>query len=489
MRLISMGFQVYLTRRAGAAEIGLFELMMSAFGLAAAVAVSGVRLSTIRLLILQPGRGRGVMRLCLGYSLTLGLGAAGGMILLAPTVAGRFLDAPELTGALRLLALTLPCLALSSCLGGWFSAMRQAGRTALIQGAEFLVQMVLSLGALTLLPAGEAAGVCMALAVGTLGADVCSAALAGGLFARESGLRGGERGRGLLPQLLSIAVPDAVGSWIRSGLVSAKHLLIPKGLRRCGQSAQSALAAYGTVQGMVLPVLGFPTVLLGTVSGLLVPEVAECRKRGDRGKLRSMTLRVVHFTLVLGCFAAAVLAVYGGEVGRVLYRSREAEELLRLLAPLAPLMYLDTAVDGVLKGLGLQTASMRINILDAGVSLLLVWQLIPRVGLGGYLFTLYVSESMNLALSWRQLRRETGLRIPLYRSVLAPALAAMLAVLLPALWLGEGGLWPLLPAAGGYYLLLRVLGSVTRRDVRWLWGVLRGKPGERHGFFPKKVVK
>ena len=96
---------------------------------------------------------------------------------------------------------------------------------------------------------------------------------------------------------------------------------------------------------------------------------------------------------------------------------------------------------------------------------------------------------MNLVLSWRQLRRETGLRIPLYRSVLAPALAAMLAVLLPALWLGEGGLWLLLPAAGGYYLLLRVLGSVTRRDVRWLWGVLRGKPGERHGFFPKKVVK
>ena len=78
MRLISMGFQVYLTRRAGAAGIGLFELMMSAFGLAAAVAVSGVRLSTIRLLILQPGRGRGVMRLCLGYSLTLGLGRRGG---------------------------------------------------------------------------------------------------------------------------------------------------------------------------------------------------------------------------------------------------------------------------------------------------------------------------------------------------------------------------------------------------------------------------
>ena len=33
MRLLAMSFQVYLTRRIGAAGIGLFELLMSVYGL------------------------------------------------------------------------------------------------------------------------------------------------------------------------------------------------------------------------------------------------------------------------------------------------------------------------------------------------------------------------------------------------------------------------------------------------------------------------
>ena len=112
--------------------------------------------------------------------------------------------------------------------------------------------------------------------------------------------------------------------------------------------------------------------------------------------------RVLHLTLLFAWFSAALLLVYGGELGQRLYRSAEVRQYIRLLAPLVPLMYLDTAVDGMLKGLGLQNASMRINILDALISLLLVWQLIPRVGIAGYLFTIYLSEILNFILSFLQ---------------------------------------------------------------------------------------
>ena len=482
MRFLGMSFQIYLTQRIGTQGIGLFELLMSVHGLAVSLAISGVRLSTTRLVLEVSARGQcsrsGIMKLCLRYSLLLGFGAGTLLFSVSDPVAALWLDEPQLAPCLRILAYGLPCLAVSSCLNGYFSALRQAGRMAVVQVLEFSFHMALTFGALALLKPTEPAEACLLLVCCSCLSDVLSAALSA-LFYYGSRPARSKTPWNITGELLQIAVPDAVGSWVRSGLVSAKHLLIPKGLRKCGASAASALSTYGIIQGMVMPVLAFPAAFLGTVSGLLVPEIAESHALGQKRKLFSIMQRVLHFTLLFSFFTAALLLVYGGDLSRLLYRSKDAERYIRLLAPLIPLMYLDTTVDGMLKGMGLQTASMRINILDAAISLLLVWQLIPRVGVSGYLFTIYVSETLNFILSFQQLNRHAGLWLPFYRSVLAPLMAAMTSLFLPRLlWYGFCEAQPfsaVLLSALLYYVLLRLLGSVTKRDLQWFLGIFRQK--------------
>ena len=478
MRLLAMSFQVYLTQRIGPEGIGLFELLMSVYGLAVSLAVSGVRLSTTRLVLEVTRRnGNSTVRLCLTYALLLGTGAGALLYACSRPAAALWLDAPELTRCLRVLAFSLPCLAVSSCMGGLFSARRQAGRMALIQILEFALHTALTLAGLAVLRPSRPAEACLLLVCSSCLSDLFSAGLSLLLSRRE------RSGRGLplelTGDLLRIALPDAAGSWVRSGLVSAKHVLIPKGLRKFGAGSAQALSSYGMIQGMALPVLGFPAAILGTVSGLLVPEIAESHAKGQQRRLAAIMERVLHLTLLFSLFTGGILLVYGGDVGRLLYRSDEVERYIRLLAPLVPLMYLDTAVDGMLKGMGLQKASMGINIIDAAVSLLLVWQLIPRVGLRGYLLTFYVSETLNFALSFRQLNRSAGLRLPFYRSVLAPLMAAMCAVFLPRLLLPAFCAAQPVAAMGCslplYWLLLRLLGGVTRQDLRWFWGIFRQK--------------
>ena len=52
--------------------------------------------------------------------------------------------------------------------------------------------------------------------------------------------------------------------------------------------------------------------------------------------------------------------------------------------------------------MGEQVYCMKINILDAGISLLLVVLLTPLFGTGGYILSLYVCEILNLACSaWK----------------------------------------------------------------------------------------
>ena len=99
---------------------------------------------------------------------------------------------------------------------------------------------------------------CGALTLGMLASEVFSFLAL--LLLMLSGLpRGAGRCRTpMLPQLLRITVPLSLSSYARSALSTTQHLLVPRGLRLHGGGVEAALAAYGVIQGMSLPVLLFP---------------------------------------------------------------------------------------------------------------------------------------------------------------------------------------------------------------------------------------
>ena len=482
MRTIGMSFGVYLSNAIGPEGIGLFELIMSVYTLGVSLAASGVRLSTTRLVVEARSRGshsdRQVMALCIRYALTLGLVA--GLILFsgAALIARAMLRVSEAAGALRILAFGLPFLAVSSSLGGYFTARRKAARFAATQLLEQLLRIGVTLAALRLvLPLGVAYAP-MALVVGSCTAEVLSTGIAYGLFRVElRGQSGRKAASPLLKRLLAIAVPDAVGSWVRSALVTAKNLLIPRGLEKTGASAQSALALYGTLQGMVLPVLTFPSAFLSALAGLLVPEVAESAALGHRTHIRYILGRVIHVTMVFSVAVAGALFIFAQPLGEAIYPGKGTGLFIRLLAPVVPVMYLDMMVDSALKGLGHQLSSMRYNIVDAAMSLSLVWLLIPRLGIWGYCLTFYASELLNFYLSMGKLMKETGTGLGFARSFVGPAAAMGVAGMMARPFLPQlSGHGPLIAAILGclaiYAAMLALLGCVRQEDIRWLRSVV-----------------
>lgn len=110
-------------------------------------------------------------------------------------------------------------------------------------------------------------------------------------------------------------------------------------------------------------------------------------------------------TFLLSLLSAAVFFVFARPLGMLLYGSAEAGRFLRLLAPMVPFLYTDIITDGCLKGLGQMMASMAFNIAEAALGLFLVWALLPRWALAGYIVTLYVCEIFNFALSLLRLQK------------------------------------------------------------------------------------
>lgn len=473
-RGVGLLFQSLVSRSLGAAGLGEFQLLLSIHGLAATLAVSGVRFAVTRLAAEALGRGkqtelRSVLLPGFGYALFFSLLALGLVWPLAPFLARTWAGGEEGALPLRLLALGLPFLALSAVMGGFFTAAGKVGRAALLQ---LLEQLALVAFTLLLLPeaAGPGAGE-LALSFASAAASCLGFLVTLPVFlALLRGFGKQKRRAGGLRRLLEIALPLALSSYARTALGTLRHVLIPGGLRRAGASAEEALAVYGTVHGMVFPVLLFPSALLTSLAELLVPELTELQVRGRTRELEAGTARILGlcYRFAVGC--AALLGCFGTELGALLYDSAQAGQFIRLLSPLVVVMYMDTVTDGMLKGLGQQLHSMAINVADAALSLALVVWLLPLWAVRGYLFILFFSECFNFALSLRRLGKLVRLRAGAAELLLPPLLAlgaASASRLLGRLLPGMAGLFLALAAAGCCYAALLWLAEEGRARPAW----------------------
>ena len=449
MRTVGVSFNVSLSSRAGGEVMGIHSLIIGVYGLAMTLGCGGIGLGTTRMVAdvlghfqsREDGDGavaplgddcrravRQVLTRCLLYSAACGAGAGALLFCGAPFVGAVWLGDSRTVLSLRVLALTLPAIAVCACLNGYFTAVRRVLKSAAVSiGAQFL-RIGFCAYLLTLwLPAGVEM-TCLALVLGGALAEVCGLILT--LFAyawdrhkylsavtkakcSDSALCGSRK-------LLGITVPVTLSACLRSGLLTLQHSLIPRGLKRSGASWEAALSSYGVLHGMVLPVVLFPSAFISSFSGLLVPEVAESRARGDGERIARLADKIITPALIFSIGVAGIMSCFGYELGEAIYSSREAGLYIRVLAPLIPIMYVDSSVDGFLKGLGEQVYSMNVNILDAAVSVLLVWLLLPRMGLWGYVVAIYVTETLNTTLSLCRMLRLSRMPVRLMGQVFGP---------------------------------------------------------------------
>ena len=412
MSAVGMLFRAWLAGRLGPVGLGLWQLTLSVSGLAATFAISGIRFASTRLVAEELGREgagdvRAAMRRCLAYGSVVGMAALLILLLLAEPVGVLAIEDARTVPSLRLAALSLPCIALSSSLSGYFTACGRIWRPTLIHLLEQLVGAGLVWLSLRFVPSGDLARSAAAVTLGHTAADFFSLLLmllAYRLDSRRYFGRGGG-GEALTARMLHIALPLALSAYARSAMSTLRHLLVPRGLRAAGFSADGALAGYGVVQGMALPLLFFPACLLGAIAELIVPGLTEAQVRNETEAIRRTVRKLKKESLLYSFAVGLFLFLCAEPLSFVVYKSSQAGRYIRILAPLVPIAYTDMAVDGCLKGLGQQLWSMGINVLDALLGLLLVWQLLPRYALAGYIALVYLTEGFNFVCSALRLRR------------------------------------------------------------------------------------
>lgn len=434
IRTIGVGANVYISSRIGAAGMGLLTLIMSVYSFAVTFAVSGVALAATRMTAEAVGAGmdsavRDSMRSCLTYSLAFGATAALLLLSLAEPIGTYLLGDARCVRSIRIFALGMPFVSMSSAVHGYLTALGRAGRSAAVQIGEQVVKVFATVLLLEALSERGVEYACIAVIAGGSIAEILSFATAFTLYAYDvkKSFPKQKKAQSHHPwkKLFSIALPVAFSSYLRSGLVTLEHMLIPRGLKSYGASSEHSLEVYGVLQGMVLPIVLFPTAFLSSFNMLLVPELAIAASRGEKRRIVSIGERFLRYTLLFSIGVCSVMICFSDELGQVIYNSHDASNFIKTVAPLIPVMYLDSAVDSVLKGLDEQLYNMRVNIIDAASSVLMVYLLCPRIGIMGYIVTIFASELFNLSCSFVRLTNVTEIKPHICSWIVKPTACAL----------------------------------------------------------------
>ncbi len=482
MRTVGMSFQVWLSGKIGAAGIGLFQLISSVQFLAITFASSGIRFTVTRLVSEQLGlHSEGnisrCVRMCIFYTLSFSIAASCILWLLADTIGGKWIADTRTILSLHILSIGLPFIGISSVFGGYFTAVQRVIKSSGVQIIEQLFKILAIVVCLSKVPDQNVEYACAAVVAGTLAGDILSTVLISVVYVFDlRRYRHSPRKHSpIMRRMFQLAVPLALSSYARSFLSTLQHLLVPANLRRSGASSEASLASYGTIHGMVYPVLTFPFCFFASLSEMLIPELTESQVSGRDDRSDSLVNRMLKLCLLFSIFVAAVLFSFSESLGIVLYSSSEVGGLIKLLSPLVIIMYMDSVTDGMLKGLGQQLHSMKYNILDALLSIAMIYLLLPRYAVRAYIFILFFSDCFNFTLSIRRLSLVSHIRIQIY-DILIPVICGIGGVNFAKLFLRLIG-FPLSPSASSivihvllssvvYLMLLYITRIISRRELK-----------------------
>ena len=435
LRSVGMFFRIWLSNAIGAEGMGLYTLILSVYMLASTFATSGISTAVTRLIAeeLTCGTARSVKRIfarSVILTLTVALLSTAAVFFLSDTIAALWIKDMRAALSLKILSLSLPFMGVSSCIRGYFIACRRV----VVQSSAQIFEQLVRIGLImTIIGVFAPFGIGYACAAVLIGDTVAEAASCLFLYIgykahshKLGDVSGGRRSPpySVVARLTSISLPITAGRYLTTALRTVESLLVPKKLTAHGGSYSAALAEFGRLKGMALPILFFPGSFLSALSTLLVPEMSSAAVSGDIDLIRSASRRTICITCELSAIIAGIFLVFSGEIGVAVYGSEEVGVLIRCLAPLVPLMYLESVTDGILKGLGQEKALFRYNVADSAVRIVLIYAVVERFGMVGFLTVMVVSNALTASLCIGRLLERAEMGFDLINWAVRPLLSA-----------------------------------------------------------------
>ena len=434
INVIEMITNVYITNKIGTTILGSYSLIMNVFNFLVTISLFGIPLAITKIVSendeLKKNKAieassKIACKICAVISISVCIFT----ILNREMLVSFFLHNSTSSDVFIILALSLPFITLTSCFCGYFNALRKVTKPV---SYEILTHVVRSFTIIVLLEIAFPAY--KTFAIGLFLSEFISFIYSYRLYIKDikyySSFKDAISKKNIIKDIFRISAPLSFTSFVRSGLSTLKHTLIPLRLQKFGFSYEYALSRYGIIHGISLPFILMPSIFINSAASLLLPEYSRYFATNDTIKIKRLTEKIFKTTILASLYISFIIYIGSDYICFKLYNNVDVSYYVKILTPLICIIYLDYIADSILRGLDLQVKVMKINIIDLIISISLIYFGIPYLGTWGYILVLYVSEYINGIMSIDQILTKTKIRFKYYEWIIKPLLCLFTSFLI-----------------------------------------------------------
>jgi stage V sporulation protein B len=441
-RLLGFVPRIALPRMIGAEGVGIYQLGYPFLLVLLTIITGGIPLAVAKLVaeaesVHDEYKGKQILYISLGITLLFSILITLLMLLGAHLLASEVLGDERVYYTLLAMSPMLCIVGISSVYRGYFQGRLNMLPTATSQIVETIVRILaMLLLAYMFLPRGievAAAGAMLGVTVGeVIGLIVLIVYYVRTRSKVNITSRSKKDNYNIFKKLLAISTPVTGSRLVGSSSYFLESVMTMKALAIAGMATAAATTMYGTLQGMVIPILLLPGVLTYSLSVSLIPSLSEAAARNDRTMIHKRLHQSLRLALVSGAPFAILMYILAEPITYYLYHDAEVGHMLKSMAPVALFLYFQGPLQAALQALDRPGTALLNTFYGAAIKLILIYLLAtqPQYGIYGVLAAINANIVLVTLLHWYSVTQFVKISFPLldwFKTAIASISAGVLA--------------------------------------------------------------
>ncbi len=434
-RILGFFMRVVIADKLGAQGMGIYQLILSLYILVITFTSSGISFAVSRIIAENMTKNKNnantILKISVFWATFLGVLISFVLIFFKNQIAALILREQITAKAIFWLAPSVPCIAISSCIKGYFFAKRKASIPSITNIVEQLFKIIFIVFVIHLVSSQDIERSCSIIAISMSVSEALACLFIWLFYLKQkytAPITKNINRKNIFKNLLKVSIPIQTSSSFNAALKLIESVLIIECLKIFANGdIKIATSTYGIIRGMVFPLILFPTSFLQSIITVLIPELSFAKADGNKKAVRKACEKSMQLTIIMGIYVAAIFILFPNEIASMFYKNTDVGPILKILSLLCPILYVQLICMGILNAIGEQIASMKYNIFEGILRIILIAIFVPMGGINAFLALTFITSFISLILYAFRLVKVTAFPICLNKILIKPAMSITLA--------------------------------------------------------------
>lgn len=393
-KVLGMVIKIVLTRTIGTEGIGLYSLVLPTFNLFIGLCSLGVPTAITKLVSERKRSSKKIILPTTFWILIYDVLLIVILIIIAPVLSNYLLHNSNTYYPLMAIGITLPFIAISSIVKGYFYGKEKVFPCTLSNIIEQLVRLVLTMFVVSyMMRYGLVAAVTSVVLINVISEGASTIVLSFFLPKEKINISDFHRDNSLIKEILGISIPTTTARMIGSITYFFEPIILTNILKYVGYSSEFITLEYGVINGYVYPLLLLPSFFTMAISSAILPVVSNSYSNKNYDYTKLKIKQAIFFSLLIGIPVTLIFMFVPSIPLKLIYNTSLGLEYIPYIAPFFILHYIQAPLTSSLNGMGYSKEAMKGTLYGGIVKILsLIIFSLCKIGLWG----LVISSILNI---------------------------------------------------------------------------------------------